>query len=92
MAKEKYTLYDLDVWANGEDGWDINDYISLGEVEVDFADDYSKDNDILLVALMNKGVFLSCVTVDDLQFDWDELGCLVLSKDGYPLFSLRKKD
>ena len=92
MAKEKYAIYDLDVWADGEDGWDINDYIPLGEIEVDFTDDYTKDNGRVLVALMNRGLFLSDVTEEDLQFDWDELGCLVLSKDGYPLFSLRKKD
>ena len=80
-----WTVYDLDVWGNAEDGWDVNDWRAVAKY------DDNDRNDII--------TFLYCkelITTDDTEkFVVDEFGenlvYIFKADDMMPLFSLEKE-
>jgi len=79
-----WTVYDLDVWGNAEDGFEVNDWRPIAKF-----DDNGKDD--IITFLYNKEL----ITTDDQEkFVVEESGeCnieIYKAKDGEPLFSLEK--
>lgn len=87
-----WRLYELDVWGNDEDGYDVNDVFRTG-FTVDFEDDIS-DGD-LITLLADEGLIKKTMTSrthrEDIEIDGDEF-TIYFNYKGRPEFELRKEE
>lgn len=64
----KYRLINYhDVWGNQEDGWEVNNMCSEGELEL--SEDYT--NNEIVLKLIDFGFFKPTVTLEDVRI-WDD--------------------
>lgn len=79
----EFSIYELDVWGNSEDGYEVNDVIATDTI-ID-VDDIDNNNEII-DALRAEGYNIPKVTIDG-----DEFGLFIdREEDAKPLLELRR--
>lgn len=84
---KKFQVIDyFDVWGNAEEGYEINDQINVGVIEV--PDDYGLSS--ILEAMREKEYFNSSATIDTVELDEYDFECynLIGKSSGKPLYGL----
>jgi len=79
---KQYRLWSYDVWGNADDGYEVNDQINYGIVEIE--EDIPSDEDIVEAL---RGFYLKDdITVDDVEIDGDGQSIYVHdAEDGRPI-------
>ena len=86
-----FNIYDLDVWADGEEGWQVNDWRIIGSVDIEITGNNEIDYPAIIEALKEKELLSPSANTETIGVDWNTCGYeLYATKDGCPLYNLQE--
>ena len=85
-----WTVYDLDIWGNEEDGWDLNSWYVIKNI--DFTDDEINDDTTVIRKLIDEDILVNSTTLYAVQDVGENYLRVVIADTDEPVVDLRMEE